>query len=210
MTDRQCSIEGCEKNVKASELCSMHYERKRKYGDPNIRFESGRPFPKGHGRTQPDECIADGCTATPFSGGRCKRHYSQWRRSDEETKRRDLEQDYARRRANPEKYKAIGKRSHEKHRTKRNDKTRKRREQFPNENHQYFLRDQAETLENATRRGYEWGGWELELVADPNRTAKSVALELGRTLSAVRLMRHKVRHDPQTIARVDLSSDGTL
>ena len=30
-----CSIEGCNKEAKARGLCGTHYERRRKYGDPN-------------------------------------------------------------------------------------------------------------------------------------------------------------------------------
>lgn len=58
---------------------------------------------------------------------------------------------------------------------------------------------QAETLERASRRGAEWTGPELELVARTDLTTKQVALALNRTYSAVRAMRQKVRKDPKTV-----------
>lgn len=59
--------------------------------------------------------------------------------------------------------------------------------------------NQAQTLQRATRRGQQWTGPELELVARTDLTMKQAALALGRTYAAVRAMRLKVKADPKTI-----------
>lgn len=69
---------------------------------------------------------------------------------------------------------------------------------------------QEESTPGAARKYFEWAGWEIELVSDTSRTARSLAAQLGRTYAAVLTMRHRIRHDPQTIQRAGLSSDGTL
>lgn len=57
--------------------------------------------------------------------------------------------------------------------------------------------EQDMTLATATNRGKKWTGPELELVADQKRTAKDVALALGRTVQAVKDQRHLLRTDPR-------------
>lgn len=56
---------------------------------------------------------------------------------------------------------------------------------------------QAETRAKAMHNGKQWTGPELELVADSSRSAREVALALGRTYGAVARMRHKIRFDPR-------------
>ena len=60
-------------------------------------------------------------------------------------------------------------------------------------------RERSETLPTAVNNGKEWTGPEMELVADRSRTAREVALALGRTIGAVKIMRHKLRTDPRKI-----------
>ena len=74
----------------------------------------------------------------------------------------------------------------------------------------WIERTQAETLERAQRHYTHWAGWELELVSDYSRTAKSLALQLGRTLASVRSARRGILNDPQTIQRAGLSKSGIL
>jgi hypothetical protein len=39
-----CSIDGCLTMAKSMGLCSTHYERKRRHGDPNLVLPQGRPI----------------------------------------------------------------------------------------------------------------------------------------------------------------------
>lgn len=67
---------------------------------------------------------------------------------------------------------------------------------------------QAESLESATRRGFIWAGWELELISDRSRTSRDLAEELNRTVDAVSHQRGLLRRDPKTITRAGLSDSG--
>lgn len=69
-----CSVDGCEKPIKHSGLCSMHAERKRRTGDPG----EARPRRRPHGAA-PEPCRLDGCSkpAIGYSHGLCQMH--AWR-----------------------------------------------------------------------------------------------------------------------------------
>jgi hypothetical protein len=71
-----------------------------------------------------------------------------------------------------------------------------------------FKRAQASTLPFAVRSGYEWTGWELELISNTDRTAEDLALEIRRSFAAVVGMRRKLHSDPQTISRAGISDSG--
>lgn len=64
---------------------------------------------------------------------------------------------------------------------------------------QSFRGFQAETQAAATRHYREWTGPELEVAARTDLSARQVALMLGRTLSAVKNIRRRLRDDPKTI-----------
>lgn len=73
MTEKTCSIEWCEKKVKARTWCSGHLHRWYKYGDPlagNVYKNYKRP-----------ECSVDGCSriANSESLGLCRLHYTRRR-----------------------------------------------------------------------------------------------------------------------------------
>lgn len=59
---------------------------------------------------------------------------------------------------------------------------------------------QAQTLDQAARRGQQWTGPELELVARTDLTSREVAAMIGRTYYAVAKARERLRGDPKTIA----------
>lgn len=40
---KHCSVDGCEKPAKTNHLCSMHYARVWRHGNPHTRFPSHRP-----------------------------------------------------------------------------------------------------------------------------------------------------------------------
>ena len=58
-------------------------------------------------------------------------------------------------------------------------------EQSRRHGREQYARRQAETVEQAPNRGYEWTTRELEIVLDRTRTSRDVATQLGRTYSAV-------------------------
>lgn len=58
---------------------------------------------------------------------------------------------------------------------------------------------QRQTLEGATRYGYQWTGPELEVAARPDLTAREAALLIGRTYASVKNVRKKLKTDPKTI-----------
>lgn len=57
----------------------------------------------------------------------------------------------------------------------------------------------------AEKHGAEWTGIEMDMVADPRRTAPELAALLGRTVAAVKHRRHLLRTDPKWMAVVDAS-----
>jgi len=66
---------------------------------------------------------------------------------------------------------------------------------------------QEASLPSAIRHGFEWTGWELEVVSDESRPISEVAKLIGRTYSATALMRHKVFNDPKTIIHAGLPNN---
>ena len=62
MTDRTCSVDGCESAVFARGWCAKHYARWR-------RGDNGRPL-----------CSAQGCQKPAQTRGWCATHYSRWLR----------------------------------------------------------------------------------------------------------------------------------
>lgn len=68
----------------------------------------------------------------------------------------------------------------------------------------------AKAIPAAPRKGFEWAGWELEVISDPSRSAKDLGAQLGRTAVSVGNMRHRLRNDPTTIDRAGLSDSGRL
>ena len=69
-----CSVDGCERPVKARGWCAMHHQRWLKHGDPETRVKRGRPEKHARG------CKVDGCEGKHAGKGYCKRHYNRWLR----------------------------------------------------------------------------------------------------------------------------------
>ena len=68
MTNRTCTIDGCDRKHYGRGYCNPHYKRWRRYGDP----EAGQPTPIV-GATV---CSHDGCDNTGrMTRGLCSRHY---------------------------------------------------------------------------------------------------------------------------------------
>jgi len=65
-------------------------------------------------------------------------------------------------------------------------------------------RRQGATLEQATRHRFQWTGPELELASRPDLTAVEVAQLLGRSYSAVKTMRSRLKKDPKIVTLAGL------
>ena len=66
----------------------------------------------------------------------------------------------------------------------------------------YTQRAQDATLAQAKRHGDQWTGPELEIASRKDLTARQVAFMLGRSLSAVRNVRDRLRNDDPKMARI--------
>lgn len=69
MTDRRCTIDGCGKRHVARGWCTAHYQRWKKYGDPNVSVRVDK---------QSGVCAVDGCEETRTLREWCRRHYLRW------------------------------------------------------------------------------------------------------------------------------------
>lgn len=74
MTERTCSIEGCERAVVARGWCQTHWRRWRRNGDPG----TGEVEVKV--QRQSDVCAVDGCERERVQRDWCRAHYARWRR----------------------------------------------------------------------------------------------------------------------------------
>jgi len=73
MSDRTCSIPGCDGVINARGWCGGHYARWRLTGDPQPDLPLDSPVPKG------TTCKADDCDDPYYCLGWCVRHYNRWR-----------------------------------------------------------------------------------------------------------------------------------
>lgn len=68
-----CKIDGCDNKILAKELCSPHYQKAWKYGDPTIvkqiQIRDGRI------------CEVEGCNNKHLAHGLCSTHYTRFRRT---------------------------------------------------------------------------------------------------------------------------------
>lgn len=71
-----CSIEGCERESRAKDLCSMHYYRKFKCGIDDMRPESFTSK-----TTNNKGCKVEGCEHTYFAKGYCRKHHGAFLRN---------------------------------------------------------------------------------------------------------------------------------
>jgi hypothetical protein len=68
MTDRTCSIEGCEGEHAAWGWCNKHYKSWRRLGDPLATTRVG-------------SCSIEGCERKHHARGMCTNHYQVWKTS---------------------------------------------------------------------------------------------------------------------------------
>lgn len=74
MTDRTCSVEGCERTPKGRGWCAMHYHRWHRHGDP-LHLERVRRLAPASG-----VCSVEGCGKPHRTRGWCVAHYTRWQR----------------------------------------------------------------------------------------------------------------------------------
>ena len=65
---KTCSVDGCEKDLKARSLCSMHWKRLKVHGD------IAKVLPKGNFATI-TQCTIDDCDKPHRAKGMCQMHY---------------------------------------------------------------------------------------------------------------------------------------
>lgn len=66
-----CFVDGCEKPIVAHKLCSTHYKRWKKHGDPG---------PAETSRLKNRICSVEGCDRSYFARDFCQMHYHRWQR----------------------------------------------------------------------------------------------------------------------------------
>jgi hypothetical protein len=85
VTKISCTIDGCDRGVAAKGLCSAHYQRQRKHGNPL----AGLPL-RDSGKTLVPHgiCRVEGCERRSRIAGRslCGTHYQRWRKHGDPTK----------------------------------------------------------------------------------------------------------------------------
>lgn len=70
-----CSVQECEKDARgAGGLCSSHYHRLKRYGDPE-----GKPAPRKRTWAPDAACAIEGCDKPRSSKEWCAKHYNRWR-----------------------------------------------------------------------------------------------------------------------------------
>lgn len=75
MSDRTCSIEGCERPHSSRGWCRAHYSRFQRYGDPT---GSGKPISeRRRGRKGREGCDVAGCERKHYGHGLCVIHYER-------------------------------------------------------------------------------------------------------------------------------------
>jgi len=75
-----CSIEGCDSPLKSLGMCSAHYQRFYKFGDPH--YITPKKPPPNKGKTLPKKpCAVEDCDEVARSRGWCSRHYACWVRT---------------------------------------------------------------------------------------------------------------------------------
>jgi len=77
MAKKNCNIKGCERKHLATGLCQMHYGRKYRQGDPNVK--------KKKQKKPPCNLLVNGevCGKPHASFGFCSRHYNSLRRHND-------------------------------------------------------------------------------------------------------------------------------
>lgn len=74
MAQRTCSVDKCERPVMGRGMCSTHYSRVRKYGDPRVDIPVRAKSPNNI--RQP--CVVEGCDGVTKGHGFCNKHYQRW------------------------------------------------------------------------------------------------------------------------------------
>jgi hypothetical protein len=68
----ECSVDECDRPVKARGWCMTHYVRWRKNGDPGPAQIKARSYADV-------DCLVDGCAKRPYGHQMCQRHWQTWK-----------------------------------------------------------------------------------------------------------------------------------
>ena len=77
MSERTCSIDGCDRPVAARGWCKTHHNRWRRTGDPGAAV----PIVTHRKNAPGSQCAVEGCDKAPDTRGWCHTHYSRWKRA---------------------------------------------------------------------------------------------------------------------------------
>lgn len=69
MSERSCSVPGCDRKYRCSGYCGLHYDRWR------TRGTTDEPPPR------PTECSVGGCPDKVVGWGWCRKHYYRWKKT---------------------------------------------------------------------------------------------------------------------------------
>lgn len=72
---KACEVDGCDRKVYAKGLCSRHYQKLRKYGNPT----EDRTGNIGQYERPDRRCSLDGCDRKHYGNGYCERHWIRWK-----------------------------------------------------------------------------------------------------------------------------------
>lgn len=75
MTQRTCSVEGCDGDATVRGWCGKHYARWYKHGDPEVVRKPMAPRPRKY-----TVCTIEGCSKPHDAKGYCNLHYTRWLR----------------------------------------------------------------------------------------------------------------------------------
>jgi hypothetical protein len=103
MAKKNCTIEGCERKHLATGLCQMHYGRKYRQGDPNVKKKKQKKPPCN---LLVNEEV---CGKPHASFGFCSRHYNSLRRHNDPL---EVERLKAAKVIDENKYRTVARRGH--------------------------------------------------------------------------------------------------
>jgi len=73
MTERKCSVDGCDRKHYGRGFCAMHHARWKRHGDPFFTTRAGRGEPERWLREHIASAVVDKCIIWPFC--KCKKGY---------------------------------------------------------------------------------------------------------------------------------------
>lgn len=79
MSDRTCSVDGCNREVSCRDYCAKHYTQWWKHGTVREPTQKLRSYP------EIQRCSVEGCDRSAKSKTLCPKHYQRWRKTGNTT-----------------------------------------------------------------------------------------------------------------------------